>query len=541
VGFGALFKGCDRVRTRSCCSRLATLPWLLLWVSYFMAPPFAAAQQAGDSGRPSRESLVVRRQVEDLTMIINSSCQVTLEAGIVRADLHDDKLLSIVPVSADSLLLQAKATGVTQVDLHTEGKQVFTVRVMVIGDARELQGVLAAEFPTSVINVRPIEGAVILSGEVHSDVHVEQIVAIAEQYYPKIINKIGVRGVPHVLLKTRVMEVSRTKLRELGIDWGFTTGQSYGISGSSGLTAFEQGLSPISAAGAAISSGVQPFHFGVIRDNSSFFGLINALEQNSLIKVMADPTTVALDGRPATFSSGGEFPILVPQGLGQVSVEYRQYGTRVDFMAKVRSNGWVLLEVRPVVSEVDPTRSVTIQGNEIPALRSRSVETSAEVQVGQTLAIAGLLQSRTETITQGLPVLGNLPYIGAMFRRTRDVHNEVELLMTITPEFVAAMDPHQVPWGGPGYNTGSPTNHELYWKGYTEVPATCVEPECPPGWHRPTGVVGSTMSAAPTGPASPPPGQWMEGQTYPIPAPAGAETTYPFPVIEAASTQPLRR
>jgi pilus assembly protein CpaC len=128
-----------------------------------------------------------------------------------------------------------------------------------------------------------------------------------------------------------------------------------------------------------------------------------------------------------------------------------------------------------------------------------------------------------------------------MVRRTRDVHNEVELLMTITPEFVAAMDPHQVPWGGPGFNTGSPTDHELYWKGYTEVPATCVEPECPPGWHRPAVGGSETMSNTRSGPVSPPPGQWLEGQPYPISAPTGGETGYPFPVIEATSTQPIRR
>ncbi len=177
-----------------------------------------------------------------------------------------------------------------------------------------------------------------------------------------------------------------------------------------------------------------------------------------------------MDGRPASFNVGGEIPIVVPSGLGQVGIQYREYGTRVDYVAKIRGEGRVYLEVRPYVSEIDPTRSVTINGTSVPGLRSRYLETGVELQAGQTLALGGLLQMRTESLNSGLPFFADLPYIGTFFRTTRELQNEIELLITVTPNFAGPMDAHEVPPGGPGANTTAPTEKELYWKGYIEVP-----------------------------------------------------------------------
>jgi pilus assembly protein CpaC len=225
--------------------------------------------------------------------------------------------------------------------------------------------------------------------------------------------------------------------------------------------------------GALINAGNETFKVGIIDSGNSFFGLVRALRENKLAKVLADPTVVAIDGRPASFNSGGEFPILVPAGLGQVGIEFREFGTRVDFVAKVRGDGRIWLEVRPMVSEIDPGRSLNIQGTSVPGLRSRFVDTSVELRAGQTLALAGLLQVRTEAESVGIVGLADIPYLGALFRSNREVQNEVELLILVTPNFAAPMDPHEVPAGGPGYNSDSPLDKELYLHGHIEVPATC--------------------------------------------------------------------
>lgn len=132
--------------------------------------------------------------------------------------------------------------------------------------------------------------------------------------------------------------------------------------------------------------------------------------------------------------------------------------------------GRVRLEVRPEVSEPDASNGIVAAGVNVTAFRSRYVETAVELQAGQTFAIAGLLQSRTESVTRATPFLGELPYIGTMFRRVREERNDIELLITVTPEFVSAMDPHEVPRGGPGLNSNSPNDCEFYLKGHMEVP-----------------------------------------------------------------------
>jgi pilus assembly protein CpaC len=368
-------------------------------------------------------------------------------------------------MARNELLVSAKTTGVTQVDLYAPDKQVYSVQVVVMGDARELEAILRAEFPMAALQVRPIQSAVVISGQVTSDEHVEQVVAIAEQYYPTVINRIEVIGVHTIMLHTQVMEVSRTKLRQLGIDWAADFGAdtiSQSIAGT--LSAPVEGVR---------TTANDTMRFGIVDNGNGFFAAIRALQDRNLVKLMADPTVVALDGRPASFNSGGEFPILIPAGNGVVGVDFREFGTRLDFVAKVRGDGRIWLEVRPTISEIDSARGVNIDGTSIPGLRSRFVETAVELRAGQTLALAGLLQTRTESQSTGIPGLCDLPFIGAVFRSNREVQNEIELLITVTPDFAAAMDPHEVPRGGPGYNSYNPSDKELYWRGYLETPNPC--------------------------------------------------------------------
>jgi pilus assembly protein CpaC len=281
-----------------------------------------------------------------------------------------------------------------------------------------------------------------------------------------VINRVEVIGVHTIMLHTQVMEVSRTKLRELGVDWASSWNDDGIVSSVSGL------IAPGGTGTTITSAARETVRFEVVTENNTFFGFIRALKQNNMAKVLADPTVVAIDGRPASFNSGGEFPILVPAGMGQVGVEFREYGTRLDFVAKVRGDGRIWLEVRPMITEIDPGRTVSLGGVSVPGLRSRFVETAVELKAGETLALAGLLQMRTESETVGIPWISDVPYLGALFRRNREIQNEVELLILVTPNFAGPMQPEEVPCGGPGYNSTSPLDSELYGKGYIEVPST---------------------------------------------------------------------
>ena len=431
---------------------------------------------AGDADKiiPTGRLAIAKTQ-ESLQMIVTTSQYLTFPQPILKATVQNDAAIQVQASGRDEVLVSAIATGVAQIDLQGADDTVYNVQVVVTGDGRELQAILAQEFPSATLYVRPIQQAVILSGQVTADEHVEQAVSIAEQYYPTVINRIEVIGVHTIMLQTQVMEVSRTKLNQLGIDWTLGFGNDGITQSVSGIVGFDPITGAVQAAGDTV-------RFGVIDNGNQFGGFLKMLRQKNLAKVMADPTVVAIDGRPASFNSGGEFPILVPAGLGQVGIEMREFGTRLDFVAKVRGDNRIWLEVRPTISEIDPGRSVTLAGNSVPGIRSRFVDTAVELRAGQTLALAGLLQIRTESESIGLPVLADIPYLGALFRTNREVQNEVELLILVTPNFASAMDPSEVPPGGPGYNSNSPLEKELMMKGYMEVPPGCgPEAGCPPG------------------------------------------------------------
>jgi pilus assembly protein CpaC len=372
----------------------------------------------------------VTNPVERLEMIVNTSRIIGCDYNIPELMIDNENIVRAKPISTNQIQLSAIKPGFTTLTLFDERNQEHAIDVLVYGDARELENLLMTEFPEASLRVRPLATSVVITGYVPRADLVSKIIRMSEDYYPNVINNITVGGVQTILLHVKLMEVSRTKLRRLGFDWA---------------------------------------------NFNSFFGFVDALKQNNLVKVLAEPTLVAVNGRPASFSSGGEFPILVPQSLGTISIQYRQFGTRVDFVPIALGNGRVRLEVRPQVSEIDPSRSVVINNTTVPGLRSRWVDTAVEMNAGQTLALAGLIQTQIEAETRGLPVLGDMPWVGPAFRRVREQANEIELLVLVTPEFVDALDPQDVPPCGPGEMTTSPTDGELYIRGYIEVPNECGE------------------------------------------------------------------
>ncbi|QDS92112.1 Type II secretion system protein D precursor [Roseimaritima multifibrata] len=431
----------------------------------------AESGRAGDSMLASTSASVnynVTQPVERLEMIVKSSRILTLDKRVPRFQVHNEQILGATPVSQNQIQVHGKTPGTTQLNLWDADDQLYTVDIVVLADAREVEGILGSQLPMASLRVTPINQSAIVSGTVTNVDDVDRAVAIVEQYYPNVVNNIRVVGVQQVLLHTKIMEVSRTKLRDFGIDWGL-----HNPGGIDGVVSAPGGL--VNAAASPTSGALSPV---ALQGNAraaftlgsyNFEALIKALRQNDLIKVLAEPTVVATHGRPARFIVGGKVPYLIPSQQG-VTVNYEEFGTSVDFLPFVVGPGRIRLEVRPEVSEPDPSRGLTIDGTSVPGFRSRYVETAVEMDAGQTFAIAGLLQSRTEASTSAIPFLGELPYFGAAFRRVTETTNEIELLILVTPEFVGAMDPHEVPRGGPGLNSMSPTDNELYLKGHIEVP-----------------------------------------------------------------------
>lgn len=451
----------------------------------------AAAQQNG------RQPLVVNISsiTQRVEMIVNTSRILTMEQKIPRAQVNNPEIVELTPLSPTQVQIFAKKPGITQVNLWDQNDHVQSVDIIVFGDAQELTAILKSTFPTAALRVMPVGNSVIITGFVDKPSEVSTVIDIAETYYPKVINNISVGGVQQIMLQVRVLEVSRTKLRELGFD--------FDVAGSNG-SFFTSAVSGLLSPG-GVPLGNDTLRFGIAGNNSNFLGLVDALQQKNCVKVMAEPNLVTASGRPSSFLVGGEFPILVPAGFGTVSIEYKQFGTKLDFVPIVMGNGQLRLEMRVEVSELDSAAGVTIDSFTVPGLRTRRADTGVTMNAGQTLALAGLVQNRIETEHKGLPFVSDLPYLGVPFRRVEDRNNEIELLIMVTPELVDALDPHEVPPMMPGMNSDSPSNWDLYFRGHIEVPNNAGHHG--QQFHQPTPQYPESNLQQPVPPEDVPPGE----------------------------------
>ncbi|HEX4143656.1 MAG TPA: pilus assembly protein N-terminal domain-containing protein [Pirellulales bacterium] len=497
------------------CSRSVLLPLLAAWL--LTAPicrsAVALQPEGGRVNLVDNSDLIhpIRSAQERVNMTVNSSIILMMEKNVPRVQVGNPDLLTLTPLSARQVQVHAKATGITKVTLWDEENRVFTVEVSIYGDTRELTELLKAEFPGAAITVRPTAAGVVLGGTVDRADDVNRIITMAQDYYPKVINNIYVGGVPQVILHVKVMEVSRTKLRDAGIDLTdvFSQGNSFFSTQAAGITKMTQlpevvypGQLPITSVVSGL--GAPTISMGILNQFSDgFYGFIQMLQRNNILKVLSEPTLVTTSGRPAYFLSGGEMPIPVPQSLGTISIQFRKFGTQVDFVPIVLGSGRIHLEVRPKISEIDPTVSITLNGSTIPGFRTRECDTGVEMNAGQTLALAGLLQTDVNQQVQGIPYLMDIPYIGLCFRRSTETVEETELLIMVRPELAEAMNCEQVPPVGPGVGTMSPDDCGFYFKGYNEVPAPPPPPPGGPGGIQPMGPGAGPMGPNGYGPMGP--------------------------------------
>ncbi|MCA9264877.1 MAG: pilus assembly protein N-terminal domain-containing protein [Planctomycetales bacterium] len=454
-----------------------------------------------------------------LEMIVKTSRILTMDEEVPRVMVQNPEVVKVTPLSPTQVSVSALRPGVTQVNLFDKLGNARTVDIVVIADAQQLQVVLQSVFPKAAIKVRPLRTGILLEGFVDRPETVDGIIAVAQDYYPKIISNIRVGGAQQVQLHVKVMEVSRSKLRQAGFDWGnLSGGGDFVFTTAAGL------ISAASSSSSIVGTGADTVRFGIVDGTNQFFGFIQFLKTHNIAKILAEPTLVAVSGRPAFFHEGGEFPIITTGGINGPSVQFKQFGTRVDFVPLVLGNGNIRLEVRPQISERDEAGGVNLNGFTIPAVRVRQVETAVEMRAGQTLALAGLIQTRSEAVSRGIPWLRQMPWAGNLFGSVRDTTDEVELLIVVRPELVGPLDPHQVPATGPGQHTTSPSDVDFFGRGYLEVPNCCPKPTCDEGYGgAPSGSCGPGGCGVPQAAAYPTPA----GMTYPVSAPMGAAPVIP--------------
>jgi pilus assembly protein CpaC len=294
---------------------------------------------------------------------------------------------------------------------------------------------------------------------------------------PSIINLIRVIGSQQVLLKVRVAELNRTAMREIGAD-------ILGVDPDTGAILGTQiGGAGIFATGTVNGSGITGQAVGTAGPSTTAFGIfqkgdfevfLRALRRNLILKTLAEPNLVTLNGHQASFLAGGEYPVPVPQvgasGVAPtITVQFKEFGVRLGFTPYILDGDAIRLSVDPEVSEIDFTIGTTLVagGSPVPGVRSRRAHTTVELHQGQTLMIAGLLQLTLDGQTSRIPGLGDLPILGPFFSNTTSSRMEKELVVMVTPYLVEPLNPDQVP-PTPGDEVKEANDLELYFLGRFE-------------------------------------------------------------------------
>jgi pilus assembly protein CpaC len=252
---------------------------------------------------------------------------------------------------------------------------------------------------------------------------------------PMVVDTSTVASRSVVQVDVRVVEFSRSVLKQVGLNLlKQNNGFSFGSFAPSALTSATFGASPSFTSTTPISSA-----FNLVF-NSVTHGIaadLSLMESNNLARVLAEPTLVALSGQSASFLAGGEIPVPVPQGLGTTSIDFKPYGVGLTLTPTVLSPQRIALKVAPEASELDFTNAVTIDGVSVPAITTRRADTTVELGDGESFVIGGLIDRETISNVSKVPVLGDLPIIGAFFKNMSYSQNDKELVIIVTPHLVS--------------------------------------------------------------------------------------------------------
>lgn len=417
-----------------------------------------------------------------ITIMVNKSQVLNTRVPYKRLNVAQPDIADVNPIGPTSILVTAKKVGATQIIVWDDQDRSQIIDINVAFDFQELQERLKTSLPGSDIEVTTMSGSIALHGHAKNTLASERAMTIAQAYAPKVLNLMDTHAGQQVMLQVRFAEVSRNATTSLGFSGSATDGKfSFGTqNGASGQPI--GGLAThLAADQVSIPSGVSIFGGGQA-GNTAFEYFLSALRQNNLLRVLAEPNVVAISGQKASFLAGGEFPIPVPQSNGSsttITIEYKKFGIQLNFLPVVLGDGRIRLEVAPEVSDLDFTNAVIENGYRIPALTTRTVNTTVELQEGQTLAIAGLLSNHIEASSSTTPLLGDLPVLGALFRSVSYQRKETELVVMVTPRLVEGMNPEQTP-PTPGSKWRHPSENDLFWMkdlGGDQTSATPTAPE----------------------------------------------------------------
>ncbi len=425
-----------------------------------------------------------------LSVMVDHGVPLNLSAPANSIFIANPDIADVQAMSPTSIMIFGKRTGETTfMATDASGATLAQYTIDVTQDLLPLRQELAASMPGSKIRVESVPNGIVLTGQAKDPTAIADAYKIAMRYIPgggDIINRVQVTGSNQIMIRVRFAEVERSVDNQLGIDWnsgisfgGFVLGivsgnpisnvisagaslalptvsTLQGNNSGSSATELNQGLgnglaTPQTAAQRLLDPFARANNTTLAQPNDGIslsragknFNLnnvIDALSQDGLVTILAEPNLTAMSGETANFLAGGEFPIPVPQGNNQIGIQFKDYGISLEFTPTILGDNRINLHIKPEVSELTTTGAITIDQISVPALLTRKAETTVEVASGQSFAIAGLMDNSQSQIVNKYPILGDMPILGSLFRDSKFINGQTELVIVITPYIVKPSD-----------------------------------------------------------------------------------------------------
>jgi pilus assembly protein CpaC len=478
---------------------------------------------------------------DHLSLPLFHSQVITLDTPASRVSVGNPEIADIVMLGNKEFYVLAKDIGRTNILVWEKGSTARDAMVVeVTHDLPALRRKLHDLIPEQKIEVHSAQDSIVLTGTVPSAAAMAAALRIAEgflapgalrkdgppeqeetaegpQHQASIVNLLEIAGAQQVMLEVKVAEIARTEFKRLQPRFNAFGRQGlWNYGGVNGGATFPDALfgteglrSPVFAGGAAGSAGPvidefapndlviqnQGIFAGYLSDSFFFNLALDVAKEKGLARILAEPTLTTLTGQPASFLSGGEFPVPVPSGLDNVTIEFKDFGIGLNVLPVVLSDGRINVRLDVAVSELSNATSVLLSPRNssstfvVPSLTKRSASGTVELADGQTIGLAGLINDTTRSTVEKFPGLGSLPVLGALFRSQQFLTGQSELIILVTPRLAKPVDPQRMTLPTDGYLPADEI--DFYLLGRDEAPESSKE------------AVGATRD-------------WIEKQTYDV-------------------------
>lgn len=435
--------------------------YAIRWATLLMLAGLAMALAAG-TARPTFATEVIGTSSEPIVIELNEGHLVRIDSAAAAVFVANPEIADVAVKSPRLIYVFGKRPGETTLYAVDEQERVLlNAKLVITHNLSGLQTALDGLLPASGITAQSVGTGVVLEGAVATAREAEDARRLAAKFVAdgeEVINRMRVTEANQVNLRVRIAEVSRSVVKQLGIDWA--------VAGS--IEGFDLGFISRDFAGFLTELGTSVQGTDLFTGSTSVGGfdidtILDALADERLITLLAEPNLTALSGETASFLAGGEFPIPVPNEDG-ITIEFKKFGVGLSFTPTILSANRISMRVSPEVSALSDAGAIVLSSVTIPALTVRRAETTVELGSGQTFAIAGLISSDNRHSFDEVPGLADIPILGELFKSDRFERGETELVILVTPYIVRPVSDQRLalptdaatgPEGGQRLSSGS--------------------------------------------------------------------------------------